>query len=151
MQALSKGNTCRKLQKSLIFIDLDFYATKLKIAPIMDRGKDRHKFIIPLNLVDVDTHLKFKVVILNVSAQGLLVFTNDKRFLMASEDILISKIFDLDFDFFHFDTKGLKACIRNITVGENEKFERKLGLEFVDLDPKFARKLEEFLQEHHDS
>lgn len=116
----------------------------------MDRLKDRHKFIIPLNLIDHDTELVFKAVILNLSAKGLLCFSNDKRFLMADEKIIKEKTFDLDFDFFHFKTKGIKARVRNISLGDNEEFERKMGLEFIDIDKIFARQLEEFLQEHHD-
>jgi len=115
----------------------------------MERNKQRRNFIIPLLLIDEDTQLTFKAVVLDVSSKGLKAFSNDKRLLLVNEDILKEKTFKLEFDFFDVPTQNLNAKVVNISPGEHPQFERRLGMSFVDIRPELVRTIEEFLQEHH--
>lgn len=116
----------------------------------MDREKKRLKYILPILLIDEDTKMHFKAIILDISSKGLRVFTNDKRILMVKEDILKSKVFKLEFDFFDIDTSELTGKVTNVTEGVNEKYERQMGIAFESIPKLVAMELDEFVYKNMD-
>ena len=103
------------------------------------RRADRGAYVIPMLLHDTRSHVVVKAVLLDISAKGLRCFTNDRRLLLMSEEILYEKAFRLEFDFFDVDTTKLEAKVVNLRQGKHATFERQLGLEFVSITPTQAR------------
>ena len=103
------------------------------------RRAERGAYVIPMLLHDTKSHVVVKAVLIDISAKGLRCFTNDRRLLLMSEDILYDKIFRLEFDFFEVNTSGLEGRVVNLRQGKHAQYERQLGLEFARISLTQAR------------
>ncbi len=103
------------------------------------RRADRGAYIIPMLLHDTRSHVVIKAVILDISSRGVRCFTNDRRLLLMSEEILREKSFRLEFDFVGVDTIGLEGKVVHIRPGKNPRYERQLGIGFTQISPVMAR------------
>lgn len=98
----------------------------------LDRQASRSNFIIPIGLRATDPRRKivFTGVILNMSASGMGVLTNDRRFFRITENEAVGTEFDLNFDFFGADTDGISGRIVHAGYGPHPSYEKFLGIEF---------------------
>ena len=108
---------------------------EIKTLPKYTRGK----LIMPALLKDTKSNIVIKAVILDISAIGLRMITNDKLMRLTPENVLMEKIFDIEFDFFDIDTGHIQGRIANIVPGMRHNFERQLGIEFTQIDKIVAR------------
>jgi c-di-GMP-binding flagellar brake protein YcgR len=106
-----------------------------------DRKRPRGHYTIPCLLRDVETTVYVKAVMLDLSADGCRVFTNDHRVRAMTADRLVGKRFHLEFDFEDLDTSGVVVEVVNVHPGKNPERERQMGLRFVDIDPDLARSI----------
>jgi c-di-GMP-binding flagellar brake protein YcgR len=90
-------------------------------------------YVIPCLLHDKATKVHIKGVILDLSATGCRVFTNDKRVRVMDAKRLMSKTFDIEFDFHDVDTGGIEGRVRRVMPGKDPLSERQLGLEFTEI------------------
>ncbi len=103
------------------------------------RKYQRGKLVIPALLKDKNSQIIIKAVILDISAKGLRLLTNDKLFKMADPNVLMQKTFDIDFDLFDLNTEGIEGKIVNLKPGLRHQYERQIGLEFTKIEPDLAR------------
>ena len=105
----------------------------------LGRKYTRGKLIIPALLKDTVSSTVIKAVILDISATGLRLVTNDKLMRITPENVLMEKIFDIEFDFFDINTEGIQGKIANVKKGLRHEYERQIGLEFTQIDKTIAR------------
>jgi c-di-GMP-binding flagellar brake protein YcgR len=105
----------------------------------MDRKYKRGNLILPVLLKDKASTVIIKAVILNISKTGLRILTNDKLLRTMGADILKTKTFYIDFDFFDIDTSHIEGQIVNVKPGERNEYEKQLGVKFTKIDPIVAR------------
>ena len=103
------------------------------------RKYKRGSLIMPALLKDINSNIVIKAVILDISATGLRVVTNDKLVRMTEPDVLMNKTFFVDFDFFDVDTSGIEGRIANVKTGERHEYEKQLGIEFTKIEKTSAR------------
>ena len=103
------------------------------------RRAERGAYIIPMLLHDTRSPVAVKAVLLDISAKGVRCFTNDRRLLLMSDEVLYDKAFRLEFDFFDVDTSRLTGRVVNLRQGKHARYERQLGLEFANITPTQAR------------
>lgn len=113
---------------------------------VLLRRADRGSWIIPMLLHDTKSHAVIKAVLLDISAKGLRCFTNDRRLLLISENVLRDKRFRLEFDFFDLNTAGLEGQVVHIRPGKHARHERQLGIAFKAIPPVLARDLNRAIQ-----
>jgi len=91
----------------------------------------RGLYVIPCLLHDKATKVHIKGVILDLSGTGCRVFTNDKRVRVMDSKRLMSKTFDIEFDFHDVDTDGIEGRVRRVQPGKDPINERRFGIEFT--------------------
>lgn len=102
---------------------------------------ERGSYIIPAVLHDANSTTSLKGVIINLSATGCRVLTNDRRLRCIDPRLVIGKTFLLDFDFHDLPTSGIEGRVANIQVGPSKEFDRTLGIQFTKIDPLVKRDL----------
>ena len=110
-----------------------------------DRRLPRGSYVIPCLLRDTETNVYLKCVLLDISAKGCRVFTNDRRVRVMAETKLIGKQFQIEFDFYDVMTDGIKGRVANVHPGKDPELERQLGLEFVDIDAAAKREINRYV------
>jgi c-di-GMP-binding flagellar brake protein YcgR len=105
----------------------------------LGRKYTRGKLIMPALLKDTQSNTVIKAVILDISATGIRLVTNDKLMRITPEDVLMAETFDMEFDFFDINTAGIQGKIANIKKGLRHEYERQIGLEFTHIDKTIAR------------
>lgn len=103
------------------------------------RRAERGQYIIPALLKDPKSKVAVKAVLLDLSAKGLRCVTNDRRLLLMGEDVLMEKVFSLEFDFFDVDTRGLEGRVAHVRPGKHAAYERQLGIAFTRISATQAR------------
>jgi c-di-GMP-binding flagellar brake protein YcgR len=104
-----------------------------------DRRLPRGSYIIPCLLRDTDTEVLVKAVLLDISATGCRVFTNDRRVRNMSDQVLKGRSFQVEFDFYNVKTDGIQGTVANVHPGRDPKQERQLGLKFTKIEPTTGR------------
>ncbi len=102
---------------------------------------ERGAYLIPLVLHDANSTISIKGVIINLSATGCRVLTNDRRLRITDPKRIVGKIFLLDFDFHDLETGGIEGKIMNVKPGPLPKFDRTVGIQFTTIDPLVKRDL----------
>ena len=105
----------------------------------LGRKYARGRLIIPALLKDKDSNIMIKAVILDISATGVRMLTNDKRMRLTDNKVLMEKTFEIDFDFFDIETEGIEGKIANVKDGLRHENEKQLGIEFTKIDKTVAR------------
>ena len=105
----------------------------------LGRKYTRGRLIIPALLKDKDSNIEIKAVILDISATGLRMVTNDKRMRLTEKNVLMEKNFAVEFDFFDIDTEGIEGRIANVKDGQRHEYEKQVGIEFTKIDQTVAR------------
>lgn len=105
----------------------------------LGRKYKRGKLIIPALLRDKNSSVVIKAVILDVSATGLRMVTNDRLMRKTSPEVLMEKTFTVEFDFFDIDTEGIEGKIANVKPGLRHEFEKQIGVEFTRIEKTVAR------------
>jgi hypothetical protein len=106
----------------------------------------RGHYVIPILLHDTETHIHIKAVILDLSATGCKVFTNDARVRMMDRSRLVGRTFRCEFDFYDLDTSGLRATVRHVEPGKDPMYERQLGLEFTTITGELSKGIRDRVQ-----
>jgi c-di-GMP-binding flagellar brake protein YcgR len=99
-----------------------------------ERQFPRANYIIPCLLKDTETNVYLKAVMLNLSATGCRIFTNDKRVRIMGHERLIGKTFRIEFDFYDVATDGIEGKVLHVKPGKDAVNERQLGIEFTEID-----------------
>ncbi len=115
-------------------------AGKVK-QPNDDQREARGRYLIPVLLHDAASMVSIKGVIVNLSATGCRVLTNDPRVRAIEPGVLKTKTFLLDFDFQDLPTAGVEGRVANLADGPDERFDRALGIAFARIDPVLRRDL----------
>ena len=102
---------------------------------------ERGSYLIPMVLHDANSTISIKGVIINLSATGCRILSNDRRIRLVEPRILVGKIFLLDFDFHDLETSGTEGRIMNIRPGPLPQFDRTLGVQFTKISPLVKRDL----------
>jgi c-di-GMP-binding flagellar brake protein YcgR len=100
-----------------------------------DRRRPRGEYVIPCLLRDTETNVYLKAVILDLSATGCRVFTNDSRVRLMDEGKLRGKTLHVEFDFYDVETGGIDGQVVNVHPGKDPRHERQLGIRFTTIDP----------------
>jgi len=102
---------------------------------------ERGAYLIPLVLHDASSTISIKGVIINLSATGCRVLTNDRRLRLIDPKVILGKPFLLDFDFHDLPTAGIEGRVMNIRSGPQPRFDRTVGIQFTTIDPILKRDL----------
>jgi c-di-GMP-binding flagellar brake protein YcgR len=109
----------------------------------MHRRVPRGRFYLPCLLHGADREAPLRAVLLDISASGCRVFSNDRRLLEVDAEQQVGQVYAIELDFYHLDLGGLRGRVVRFHPGPFEPdHERQLGLEFVDLDPELARAID---------
>lgn len=103
-----------------------------------DRSRPRGYYVLPCLLRHTESEVYLKAVLLDLSATGFRVFTNDRRVRLMDPNKLIGKTFHVEFDFHELTTEGLIAKVVNVHPGKFPDEERQLGLQFTTITPDVA-------------
>jgi len=110
-----------------------------------DRRLPRGNYVIPCLLHDTETQVYLKAVMLDISASGCRVFTNDRRVRLMQTDRLKGKTFRVAFDYYDVDTENIEGKVVNVHPGKDPNYERQLGLVFTTIDPDAARAINRYV------
>ena len=105
----------------------------------LGRKFHRGKLVIPALLRDLDSDVEILAVILDISATGMRVVTNNRVVMMTEPDVLKQKKFRILFDFFDIDTSEIYGKIIHIKPGIREQYEKQLGIEFTQIQKEVSR------------
>ncbi len=106
---------------------------------VLLRRAERGNHIIPMLLHDVRSHVVIKAVLLDISAEGLRCFSNDRRLMLIRDEALYDKVFRLEFDLQDLNSGNLEGRVVNIHPGKEPNYERRLGILFTNISPIMAR------------
>ena len=98
-----------------------------------ERKLERAEYRIPVILKDIETDVSLKGIIVDMSGTGCGIVTNDRRVRLTEEANLVGRIFQLDFDFYDFETRGVEGKIVKIFAGADREHERDIGIQFTKI------------------
>ena len=93
--------------------------------------RKRGDYLLPVRFSSGE--FQFRGVIININPEGVVVVTNDRRFINVQNAALQDRDFLLEFNFFDLDTEGITASIKKIRPGLFKGYELVIDFAFTTI------------------
>jgi len=106
----------------------------------------RGDYLLPLVFFEKDVVSHFRAIILNISPDGAMAVSNDRKLLAMDPKSIVGKEFTLEFSFFDLDTKNIRASVKKIRPGLFKGHEITIDFTFTAIDTITRRDINRIIQ-----